>query len=131
MLDPLLRNRVAIAQGRAKEGATPSQDDAFAGVAISAKMSPDVDAKIREQIKAKVFPLRLKTEDWASGDITWLLDVIAPNPKLATAVLANFRQGVKDGQLFAHPIVRGLVDPALLSTVAEASKAEAAAQGAN
>jgi hemolysin-activating ACP:hemolysin acyltransferase len=128
VLDPLLRNRVAIAQGKAREGAAAAQDDALAGIAIWAKVSPEVDAKIREQIAAKVFPVRLKADDWASGDIAWLLDVIAPNPKLATAVLASFRRTVKEGQLFAHPIVRDLLEPGLVSAKpAEAAKTEAAA----
>jgi cytolysin-activating lysine-acyltransferase len=69
------------------------------GIAIWAKVSPEVDAKIREQIGSKVFPIRLRPADWASGEIAWLLDVIAPNSKLATAVLARFRQTVKEGQL--------------------------------
>jgi cytolysin-activating lysine-acyltransferase len=123
VLDPLLRNRVAIAEGKSKDGAAPAPDGALAGIAIWAKVSPEVDAKIREQIAAKVFPIRLKPEDWASGEIAWLLDVIAPNPKLATAVLAIFRQTVKEGQLFVHPIVRDMVDPGLLK--AGAGKSEA------
>ena len=74
VLDPLLRNRVAIAQAKSKEGAAPGQDDAQddapLGIAIWAKVSPEVDAKIREQIGSKVFPIRLKPADWASGEIT-------------------------------------------------------------
>jgi cytolysin-activating lysine-acyltransferase len=127
VLDPLLRNRVAIAEAKPRESAASSQEDAPLGIAIWAKVSPEVDAKIREQIGLKVFPIRLKPADWASGEITWLLDVIAPNPKLATAVLAHFRQTVRDGQLFVHPIVRDLVDPALLK-VGEAATGEAGAK---
>ena len=73
-----------------------------------------VDAKIREQIQARVFPVRLKAEDWNSGETTWLLDVIAPSQKVATAVLANFKQVVKDKPVRIHPIVSQLVDPAVL-----------------
>jgi cytolysin-activating lysine-acyltransferase len=110
VLDPLLRNRVAIAEAKPRESAASSQEDAPLGIAIWAKVSPEVDAKIREQIGSKVFPIRLKPADWASGEITWLLDVIAPNPKLATAVLAHFRQTVREGHLLVHPIVRGQID---------------------
>ena len=131
VLDPLLRNRIAIAHAKPKDGAEAPQTDALAGIAIWAKVSPEVDAKIREQIKAKVFPLRLKSEDWASGDITWLLDVIAPNPKLATAVLANFRRMVGEGELFAHPMIRGLIDRDVLNKAADAPKAAVAAQSAD
>ena len=108
VLDPLVRNQIAIAHAKAKEGADRSQDDAVVGIAIWAKVSAEVDAKIREQIKARVFPIRLTAQDWASGDITWLLDVIAPNQTLAAAVLANFKQVAGDGRLFVHPVVQGV-----------------------
>jgi cytolysin-activating lysine-acyltransferase len=78
------------------------------------RASEEVDAKIREQIQARVFPVRLKAEDWNSGETTWLLDVIAPSQKVATAVLANFKQVVKDKPVRIHPIVSQLVDPAVL-----------------
>jgi cytolysin-activating lysine-acyltransferase len=65
---PCNRNR------KPREGAATdqedAQDDALAGIAIWAKVSPEVDAKIREQIGSKVFPIRLKPADWASGEIT-------------------------------------------------------------
>ena len=85
-----------------------------AGIAIWDSVSDEVDAKIREQVQARVFPIRLKAEDWASGDTHWLLDVIAPSQKVATAVLANFKQVVKDKPIRIHPIVGQLVDPAVL-----------------
>jgi cytolysin-activating lysine-acyltransferase len=40
----------------------------------------------------------------------WLLDVIAPNQRLATSVLANFRQVAKGRQVLIHPIVARQVD---------------------
>jgi hemolysin-activating ACP:hemolysin acyltransferase len=61
-----------------------------------------------------VFPIRLKAEDWNSGETTWLLDVIAPSQKVATAVLASFKQVVKDKPVRIHPLVSQLVDPAVL-----------------
>lgn len=106
-LDPLLHNRIAIAQARSAEGAAPSPRDAVAGIAIWAKVSPQVDQKIRDQIKAGVFPVRLSAQDWSSGDIAWVLDVIAPNAELTTAVMSNMKQVAGDGELFVHPVVRG------------------------
>ncbi len=70
-------------------------------------MSDEVDAKIREQIKAGAFPAPLKAEDWDSGDIAWLLDVIAPTKEQARAVVKNFGQVVKDGKLYVHPGLPG------------------------
>jgi cytolysin-activating lysine-acyltransferase len=109
VLEPLMRDRIAIAksggEGKAEE---------TAGIAIWASVSDEVDQKIREQVKAGAFPVRLQSDDWASGENAWLLDVIAPNQKVATAVLANFKQVVKDRPVRIHPIVARAVDPAVL-----------------
>ena len=68
----------------------------------------------REQIKAGVFPVRLNADDWASGEINWLLDVIAPDQKTTASVIAGFKQVVKDGDLRLHSIVTKLVDKDVL-----------------
>lgn len=114
VLEPLIRDRIAIAQ--------PAEQDRTAliditGVAIWASVSDEVDAKIREQIKAGVFPIRLKPEDWTSGQINWLLDVIAPDRKATGRVLTNFGRVVKGGELRLHPIVAGLVDEETLKAL--------------
>ncbi len=54
-------------------------------------------------------------QDWNSGDINWLLDIIAPDKKTTTSVIANFKQVVKDGNLRLHPIVTKLVDEETLA----------------
>jgi cytolysin-activating lysine-acyltransferase len=90
------------------------EDGGLAGIAIWASVSEEADGRIREQIKSGIFPLRLKADDWNSGKINWLVDVIAPSPKLATAVLANFKQVLKEGDLRIHPMVARLVDPEAL-----------------
>ena len=90
----------------------------IAGLAIWASVSDEVDARIREQIKAGVFPVRLKAEDWISGDNNWLLDVIAPDQKATARVIANFKQVVKDGELRLHPMVARLVDAETLKKFA-------------
>jgi hemolysin-activating ACP:hemolysin acyltransferase len=111
VLEPLMRDRVAIAYpGGEKAG--PLAD--MAGFAIWASVSEEADARIREQIQAGTFPVRLKTEDWNSGEINWLLDVVAPDQRTTTHVIANFRQVVKEGSLRLHPIVTRLVDPETL-----------------
>lgn len=113
LLEPLVHDRVAIA--------TPAQTDddkpnlsALSGVAIWASVSEEVDAKFREQIKAGVFPIRLQSDDWTSGSIHWLFDVIAPNQQLAASVIANFKQVTKEGELRIHPLVTRLIDPEIL-----------------
>ena len=109
VVEPMIRDRIAIARAGGE-----GKVEETAGIAIWASVSDAVDAKIREQIQARVFPVRLKAEDWNSGETTWLLDVIAPSQKVATAVLANFKQVVKDKPIRIHPLVGQLVDPAVL-----------------
>ena len=107
VLEPLIRDRIAIAYpGNAEKSAIAD----ISGLAIWASVSDEVDERIREQIRAGVFPLRLKAEDWNSGPINWLLDVIAPDQKTTASVIANFKQVVKEGGLRLHPVVTKLVD---------------------
>ncbi|MEZ0330023.1 MAG: toxin-activating lysine-acyltransferase [Methylophilaceae bacterium] len=99
VIEPLTRDRIALArtggEGRLEE---------TAGIAIWASVSDAVDARIREQIQTRVFPIRLKPADWTSGETAWLLDVIALSLLLATAVLQNFRQVAQDRPLRGHPV---------------------------
>ena len=113
VFEPLMRDRVAIASAKGEDGGE-GPGGALAGIAFWASVSDDVDAKIREQIKGGAFPVKLKPEDWNSGDKVWLFDVIAPSRKLASAVLANFKQVVKQGDIRIHPMVARQVDPELL-----------------
>ena len=127
IIHPLMRNRVAIAhKSTTKNGQAKVDEETIAGIAIWASVSPAVDAKIAEQIKADVFPVRLSPEDWLSGDLPWLLDVIAGDRQQATSVLANFRQLVGDKKIKIHPIVGRLIDPAVLEKLrmAQAKPAE-------
>ena len=118
LLEPLIRDKIAIASAAPKEG---TGVEMLSGIAIWASVSEEVDAKIREQIKAGVFPVRLKPEDWTSGQISWLLDVIAPNQTLTTAVITNFWQVIKEGDIRIHPIVARLVDPEALQRMGAAT----------
>lgn len=107
VLEPLLRDRVAIAYPGNTEDSSLAD---ITGLAIWASVSEDVDRSIREQIQAGVFPVRVKAEDWTSGSINWLLDVIAPDQKATASVIANFKQLVKEGSLRLHPLITKLID---------------------
>ncbi|HEX8573823.1 MAG TPA: toxin-activating lysine-acyltransferase [Allosphingosinicella sp.] len=107
VLEPLIRDRIAIAYPGEKDSAAGAD---IVGLAIWASVSEEVDAGIRDQIRAGTFPLRLKPDDWTSGSINWLIDVIAPDEKTTTRVLANFKQVVKEGSLRLHPLITRLVD---------------------
>jgi hypothetical protein len=73
-------------------------------------VSEDVDARIREQIANGVFPVRLKQDEWNSGKINWLLDVVANDPKTVPSVIRNFRAVAKEGDLRLHPIIARMID---------------------
>ncbi|MCT4559173.1 MAG: hypothetical protein N4A61_14080 [Pelagimonas sp.] len=60
--------------------------------------------------QVRVFPIRLKADEWNSGDINWLFDVVAPGQATTTRVLANFRLVVNEGDLRPHPLIARLVD---------------------
>lgn len=77
-------------------------------------------AKIKEQAKAGVFPVRLGTQDWTSGDKLWLLDVIAPDRKLATAALLHFGQIAGERPVQLHPLVAANVDAEVLAKLRQA-----------
>ena len=110
VLEPLIRNRVVIAYPAASDNALSD----LTGIAMWASVSKAVDAKIREQIKAGTFPLRLAADDWTSGTpddtVNWLLDVIAPDRKGVRALIANFNKVIDQGPLVLHPIVARQVD---------------------
>jgi len=127
VLDPLMRDRVAIAYTRT-DGKPEGDEQSVAGIAIWASVSDAVDAKITEQVKAGAFPVRLANEDWVSGDTLWLLDVIAGDRKQATAVLANFRQLSGERPVKVHPIVARSVDPAVLEKMRVRDATETQAQ---
>jgi hemolysin-activating ACP:hemolysin acyltransferase len=132
VLDPMLQDRIAIAYPNKGDQAAAAD---MAGFGIWASVSEEVDTKIREQIAAGVFPIRLKPDEWNSGNINWLLDVVAQDRNTITTVIANFRQVVKEGELRLHPLITRLVDPEVLEKMgakktaddkgAEASAAEA------
>jgi len=107
VLDPMLKDRVAIAYRDQVED-NPAAD--MSGFAFWASVSEDVDARIREQIASGVFPVRLKPEDWNSGEINWLLDVVAPDRATIASVIGNFRKVAKQGELRLHPLISRLVD---------------------
>lgn len=117
IMDPLVNDRIALAQLKGDQNASLSALSPSA-IAIWASVSEEVDAKIVEQTKAGVFPIRLKPSEWNSGSITWLLDVIAPTQEAATALLANFNKLANQNEIKIQPIVSRLVDPDILKKLA-------------
>ncbi|MEP6868047.1 MAG: toxin-activating lysine-acyltransferase [Novosphingobium sp.] len=123
VLEPLIRDRIAIAQ-RAGDNAVAED---IAGVAVWASVSEEADIRIREQIRGNTWPLRLAAEDWNSGSINWLIDVIAPDQRSTASVIANFRQVVKEGELKLHPLITRLLDEETLKKMGAHKAGDAAA----
>jgi cytolysin-activating lysine-acyltransferase len=107
ILEPLIQDRLLVAHS-AKDS-DPATDGGLLGIALWASVSATVDAKIRTQIKEKVFPVRLQRDEWKSGDTVWLLDVIAPNEAAAEKVLAGLAKHTKARELNVHPKLNLLV----------------------
>ncbi|MEO1043898.1 MAG: toxin-activating lysine-acyltransferase [Pseudomonadota bacterium] len=127
VLDPLIQDRLSIAYpSEAKDGLAD-----MSGFAIWASVSEEVDQKIREQIKAGVFPVRLASDEWKSGEINWLLDVVAKDSKTTASVIANFKQVVKQGGLRLHPMITRLVDKETLEKMGAERMKQPEAGGAS
>jgi cytolysin-activating lysine-acyltransferase len=118
ILAPLMQDRLIIA--KSPQNSNPGEDDGLMGIVIWATVSKAVDAKIREQIKVKRFPVMLELGDWQSGPIHWLLDVIAPNEAAAHQMISGLGNVIKGPQLRVHPAVQNLLK-GLVPTAAAAS----------
>ena len=104
VMEPLARGRIVVAQ--------PSQLVARAnlptgvmGILVWANVSPVVDKKVARQVKQGRFPIELEPNDWSSGDICWILDVIAPDVSAAAAVTRKHVQSVPAHIVKLHPAV--------------------------
>lgn len=71
----------------------PNADSAPAGVALWARVSEAVDRRLRAGDKETV---RLKPDEWASGNILWLVDLVAP-AQLVPAMLKDLDEKVARG----------------------------------
>ena len=49
-------------------------------------------------------------DDWTSGNINWLLDVVTRSPDVARHVVAGFGQVTKSDKLNLHPQVGAMLD---------------------
>ena len=125
---PLMRERIAIAtvapanDDGAKPAGAGSLTNPLIGIALWANVSEEVDAKIRDQAAAEIFPVKLNAQDWTSDDIVWLLDVIAPSQKLSAQVLASFKQVLADKlpdrkskDVKLHPIIKKMIGDDVLA----------------
>jgi len=69
VIPPLLTGQFSLAEARAQEGG-PS---IAVAVVLWASVSPEVDKRLSENLSA---PIRLRPDEWRSGDILWLVDAV-------------------------------------------------------
>ncbi len=94
VMPALMTNQVTTVRGKLKEqqGLTIPL-----GLAMWAHVSEDVDKKLEAQKNVNI-PFRLAPQDWKSGDIPWLLDVVGPK-EVTPALVKKLEETVfKDQQ---------------------------------
>jgi cytolysin-activating lysine-acyltransferase len=106
VLEPLAKGNILLSRPTQKYAGVQG---VTVGAAIWAKVSPEVDDKIRDQIKRKVFPVGVAPGDWNSGDIHWLFDIIAPDVRLIGFTFENVKNHLKGHELFVHPTLEQFV----------------------
>lgn len=92
VVPPLLANQFTLAEARAKEGGIPAP----VGIALWARVSEEVDAKLSSGLDR---PVRLRPDEWTSGDIFWLIDAVGA-PEAVKAMVARMSEAVFDGRPF-------------------------------
>ena len=90
VLPPLMAGQFRVAQARAAQDA-PSVP---AAVALWAKVSPEVDRRLTENPSA---PTRLRPDEWRSGDILWLIEVVG-DPRVVPQLMKSLGDSVFKGR---------------------------------
>lgn len=110
ILPPVLAGQFYVAE------ATDPETGFRAPIAAAtwARVSPEVDARLRENAGN---PIRLRPDEWTSGDIHWLIDLVgdARGLKVALNMLLN---GPLEGQQ-THIAVRDAAGAAKVETLQE------------
>ncbi len=93
VLPAVMANQFAFANAKAKNNTSLSVP---VGVALWARVSEEVDAEISSNLDR---PLRLRPDQWSSGDINWLVDVIA-GPEVGRALVDQLSRTAFAGKEF-------------------------------
>ncbi|GJL65543.1 MAG: hypothetical protein NPIRA05_05140 [Nitrospirales bacterium] len=117
VIPALMTNQVTSIRGKLKD-----QDGLTIplGLAMWAYVSEDVDKKLEAQKEAKI-PFRLAPQEWKSGDIPWLLAVVAPK-EAGQALVMKLEETVFKGKVLKKYFLEQPVAP----TNEEATEAESA-----
>ena len=86
VVPPLVTGQFAIAEVRTQPEA-PAQPVA---VALWASVSPEVDRRLSENVAA---PIRLRPDEWRSGDILWVVDAVG-DPRALPGLIKQLAETV-------------------------------------
>lgn len=88
--------KAPVAGGQA-EGAAPIAGPRIpVGLALWAKVSPEVDEKLSANLNA---PVKLRPDEWRSGEINWIIDILG-DEKIMQSLYAKLKGDVFKGQTF-------------------------------
>ncbi len=90
VIPPVLTQQFVLAEARKGEDSIPAP----IGVALWATVSPEVDQKLSSNTTG---PLRLRPDEWKSGDILWLIDAVGP-PQVINGLIDNLHKNVFKGR---------------------------------
>ncbi len=90
VIPPVLTQQFVLAEARKGEDSIPAP----IGVALWATVSPEVDQKLASNTTG---PLRLRPDEWKSGDILWLIDAVGP-PQVINGLIENLHKNVFKGR---------------------------------
>lgn len=82
--------------GGQPEGASQIGPRIPVGLALWAKVSPEVDEKLSSNLNT---PIKLRPDEWRSGEINWIIDVLG-DEKIMQSLYAKLKGDVFKGQRF-------------------------------
>ncbi len=86
----------SVATGGQAEGAPIAGPRIPVGLALWAKVSPEVDEKLSANLDT---PVKLRPDEWRSGEINWIIDVLG-DEKIMQSLYAKLKGDVFKGQTF-------------------------------
>jgi hemolysin-activating ACP:hemolysin acyltransferase len=89
VLPPLERGQLKIAEAKTQ----PDGPTVPAGFLLWASVSPEIDKRLSQTPNA---PMRLRPDEWKSGDILWLIETIG-DPRVLKELLKHFRDSIPSG----------------------------------
>ncbi len=93
---PQNENGDAPVAGGQTEGAPVAGPRIPVGLALWAKVSPEVDEKLSANLDT---PVKLRPDEWRSGEINWIIDVLG-DEKIMQSLYAKLKGDVFKGQTF-------------------------------